>query len=269
MADLAAILEDLAAESADLDRIVSDLGAGGWAHDTPAAGWDIAHQIGHLAWTDELAIVSATDEEAFDTLIRQAWTTPKLVDSAAAEWARIEPADLLIKWRAGRNALAIALLGVPAGSKLTWFGPPMSTISMATARLMETWAHGQDVADALGVHRLPTHRLRHVAHIGVRTRNFSYMLRNETAPAEEFRVELTAPDDSIWTWGVEDATQRVTGPALDFCLLVTQRRHPDDLAIKAIGDDAQHWLTIAQAFAGTPGAGRKPGQFAENATARL
>ena len=127
---------------------------------------------------------------------------------------------------------------------------------MATARLMETWAHGQDVADALGVDRPATARLRNVAHIGVRTRDFAYAIRGLTPPAEPFRVELTAPDGSAWTWGPDDAAQRVNGPALDFCLLVTQRRHRDELALRATGPDADTWLEIAQAFAGAPGPGR-------------
>ena len=130
---------------------------------------------------------------------------------------------------------------------------------MATARLMETWAHTTDVADALRVRREPTARLRHVAHLGVRTRNFAYGVRNLTPPAEEFRVGLTAPDGAVWTWGPQDAAQRVTGSALDFCLLVTQRIHRDDTDLVAVGEDAARWLDIAQAFAGLPGEGRKPG----------
>ena len=51
------------------------------------------------------------------------------------------------------------------------------------------------------------------------------------------------------------------GPALDFCLLVTQRRHRDDVAIGVEGRAADEWLDIAQAFAGPPGDGRQPGQF--------
>jgi uncharacterized protein (TIGR03084 family) len=125
---------------------------------------------------------------------------------------------------------------------------------------METWAHGQDVADALGVTRTPTDRLRHVAHIGVRTRDFAYAAHRRTPPTDPFRVELTAPDGSLWTWGPEDATQRVSGPALHFGLLVTQRRHRDDLALRAVGAEADEWLGIAQAFAGGPGAGRAPGR---------
>lgn len=41
----------------------------------------------------------------------------------------------------------------------------MSAVSSVTARLMETWAHGQDIADVLGVDRQPTARLRHIAHL--------------------------------------------------------------------------------------------------------
>jgi uncharacterized protein (TIGR03084 family) len=138
----------------------------------------------------------------------------------------------------------------------------MSPTSMATARLMETWAHGQDVADALGTTRQPSSRLRHVAHLAVRTRNFAYLLNNRTPPSAEFHVELQGPDGQTWSWGPEDAEQRVTGPALDFCLLATQRRHRDDLDVRAVGAEADEWLGIVQAFAGLPGKGRRPGQFA-------
>ena len=151
-----------------------------------------------------------------------------------------------------------ALAAVPPGTRLPWFGPPMSAATLATARLMETWAHGEDVADALGVRREPTHRLRHVAHIGVRTRDFSFRTRGLEPPAEEFRVVLEGPGGEEWTWGPADARQCVTGPALDFCHAVTQRRHRADLALAATGPDADRWLDIAQAFAGPPGPGRPP-----------
>jgi uncharacterized protein (TIGR03084 family) len=132
----------------------------------------------------------------------------------------------------------------------------MSATSMATARLMETWAHGLDVADALGVRRTPTARLRPIAHIGVRTRDFAFTVHGRPVPSERFLVELLAPDGSTWSWGPADAEQRVTGSAEDFCMLVTQRRPRAELDVTAVGADAQTWLTIAQAFAGPPGAGR-------------
>jgi uncharacterized protein (TIGR03084 family) len=132
----------------------------------------------------------------------------------------------------------------------------MSGPSMATARLMETWAHGLDVADALGVTRPATARLRSIAHIGVRTRDFAFGINGQQPPSDPFRVELRAPDGSTWSWGPADASQRVTGSAEDFCFLVTQRRPLRELDVTADGDDASRWLPIAQAFAGPPGGGR-------------
>ena len=263
MAEFADVLADLSAECAELDALVAPLADADWARETPAPGWTIAHQIAHLAWTDDVAILAATDADAFTAQVQAAIAEfDTYVDRAAEDGARRPPAEILAGWRAGRARLAAALTAVPAGTKLPWFGPPMSPMSMATARLMETWAHAQDVADTLGAHRPVTDRIRHVAHIGVRARNYAYLIRDEPVPADEFRVELVGLSGDVWTWGPENALQRVSGPALDFCLLVTQRRHRDDLALVAEGPDADHWLDIAQAFAGPSGDGRKPGQFA-------
>nr|WP_298183054.1 maleylpyruvate isomerase family mycothiol-dependent enzyme [Saccharomonospora sp.] len=140
--------------------------------------------------------------------------------------------------------------------------PPMSVASMASARLMETWAHGQDIADALGVRRAPTARLWHVARLGARTRDFAFRLRGLDVPTEEFHVELTAPDGDTWAFGPEDSAQRVTGDAQQFCLVVTQRAHVLDTDLRAEGEQAATWLTIAQAFAGPPGEGRSPERVA-------
>jgi uncharacterized protein (TIGR03084 family) len=134
----------------------------------------------------------------------------------------------------------------------------MSAASMATARFMETFAHGQDVYAAAGQRAAPTDRIRHVAHLGVRTRDFAYSVRGEEPPAEEFLVELVAPGGQLHTWGPADAAQSVRGSMDDFCLLVTQRVHRDDTDLVAVGDDADHWLDIAQAFAGPSGPGREP-----------
>ncbi|MEU5707523.1 TIGR03084 family metal-binding protein [Streptomyces flaveolus] len=257
MADPTPVIDDLRAESGELDLLVAELSPEQWALPTPAPGWTVAHQIAHLAWTDRSALLAVTDADAFQTLVEKALAAPgSFVDEGAEEGAVLPPAELLAAWRDGRTALDRALSGAPAGARFPWYGPPMSAASMATARLMETWAHGLDIADALGVVRPPTDRLRHVARLGVRTRDFAFGVHGLTPPAEEFRVELTAPSGQVWAYGDERAAQRVTGPALDFCLLVTQRAHRGDLALSAAGPDADRWLDIAQAFAGPPGTGR-------------
>ena len=257
MAKADGVLADLGAESAELDRLVARLDADGWATRTPAKGWTVAHQIAHLAWTDDVALMAISEPERFADHLREVAADPTGFVDKAAE-SRSGQEDLLDTWRAGRERLAEALTNAPDGLRIGWYGPPMSATSMATARLMETWAHGLDVADALDVPVRPTKRLRNVAHLAVRTRDFAYYLHDETPPAEEFRVELTGPDGEIWTWGPEAADQRVTGSADDFCRVAVQRLHRDDAEVTAKGADAAHWLTIIQAFAGPPGHGRSP-----------
>ncbi len=257
MAGADAVIADLRTESDALDELVASLDDAGWRLATPAPGWTIAHQIAHLWWTDRVSVVAVTDEAGFAEILKEASTNPTgFVDEGAEQLATTPPAEMLADWRHTRSRLHDELLEVADGSKLPWFGPAMSAASMATARLMETWAHGLDVADTLGVKRPATTRLRSIAHIGVRTRDFAFTVHGLSVPTEPFLVELRAPDGSTWSWGPTDAGQRVTGSAEDFCMLVTQRRPPAELDVTAVGDDAAAWLTIAQAFAGPPGPGR-------------
>ena len=255
-----AVLDDLRQESDELDQLVAGPGAGRWDLSTPAERWTVAHQIAHLNWTDEAALLAVTDPESFAREAEKAAARPESFVDEAADTAvtALSPDALLVRWREGRARLQAALRRAPAGARFPWYGPPMSVASMATGRLMETWAHGQDIADALGVTREPTARLRHVARIGVRARDYAFFVRGMAAPGEPFRVELKDGSSELVAFGPEDAPQRVTGPLLDFCLLVTQRAHRDDLGVRAEGADADRWLDIAQAFAGPAGPGRSP-----------
>lgn len=256
------LLADLQAEADLLWNAVAGLDADGWQTPTPAPGWSVATQVAHLLWTDEVAVLAAgartpEGKKAWDAVVLQAIGDPLgYVDTQAIEVARLSPVALLARWGKAREALPRALRDHPPGERMPWFGPPMSPASMATARFMETWAHGLDVYAALGIAPEVTDRIRHVAHLGVRTRRFAFSVHELTPPAEEFRVDLTAPSGETWTWGPEEAAQRVTGSAYDFCLLVTQRVHRDDTGLVATGTDAEQWLRIAQAFAGPAGEGR-------------
>lgn len=281
MSVLESVLSDLAAEGDQLRTAVAGLDDAAWATPVPAERWTIATTIAHLLWTDEVAVLAARagtpeGKEAWDAVVLQAIADPTgFVDAGAVEIAVLPPADLMARWDAGRAALTGALREVPDGTKMPWFGPPMSPTSMATARFMETWAHALDVYDglvstgsttgngsttgssAIAARPAPSDRIKHVAHLGVRTRGFSYVQNGLEPPTAEVRVELTAPSGATWTWGPDDATQSVTGSAYDFCQLVTQRIHRDDTDLVAVGDDAEQWLRIAQAFAGPAGGGRE------------
>ena len=247
------LLADLAAEGSALDDVLAGLAPGEWALPTPASGWTIAHQVAHLAWTDALALLAIDDPAS---LARRTADHPAdVVDRAAAEGAAAPPGTLLRRWRTGRDRLAAALADVPDGVRLPWIGPSMSAASMATARLMETWAHGVDVGDALGRPPSTSPRLDHVAHLGARARAFAFAAHGLPAPTVPIRVDLARGDGSRWVDGPDDADQQVSGPLLDFCLRVVQRRPRSALHLVAVGPDADRWLDVAQAFAGEPGRG--------------
>jgi uncharacterized protein (TIGR03084 family) len=259
-ADLGELVADLAAETVAVRSLIAGLDEAGWRRPTPAVGWTIGDQISHLAYFDDAAVISATDADRFAAELMSDVAKGLTADDLVERFRNLSGPELLSWFDQSRQRLGEVFRGLDPSTRVPWFGPPMSVASSVTARIMETWAHGQDIADALGADRDPSPRLRHIAHIGVRALPFSYLANGREVPGEPIRVELTWADGELWTWGPADAANRVTGPALDFCLLVTQRRHRADTAVEATGEVADSWLDIAQAFAGPPGAGRQPGQ---------
>ncbi len=229
------VAADLAAEQQVLDDLLSGVDDAAWATPTASPRWSVADQVAHLTYFDGTAALAITDPDRFRTVV---------------DARRMAPAEVLAAWRANRRTLAEAAATLEDDTRVIWYGPSMGSKSFLTARLMEVWAHGQDVVDALGLERAASDRLRHVAQLGVITRGWSYVNRRMEVPEGDVRVALAAPSGAEWAWGPDDAADRVAGPAEDFCLVVTQRRHVDNTGLVVEGDVARDWLLRAQAFAG-------------------
>ena len=256
------ICNDLAMEQQELDAVVANLDEAGWQTMTPAEGWDIREQIRHLAYFDNRAKLATWNPEAFKHWLEEMLLDPNMMTRHMETTGKdLTAAETLKWWREERSALLEVLVKMDRKARLPWYGPDLSAMSFATARLMETWAHGQDIADALGIRRKPTERLRHIAHLGVSTFAWSYTNRKMQVPDTPVRVELTGPSGDLWRWGPEEAKDRVKGPAEDFCLVVVQRRHVADTDLDIRGETARQWMSIAQAYAGPPAEGRKPGSI--------
>ena len=262
MVTLTEVSAELAAECSALDERVGGLDPDGWTLPTPAEGWSIRDQVSHLAYFDGKAVLALSSPAAFAAHVAAdgaalaagaGATTPDLVLGRT-----VSPTELLADWRAGRAALHEAVAAADPAGRVPWYGPAMSPVSFVTARLMETWAHGQDVADALGLEPVVSDRLRHVVFLGYRARPYAFAVHGVDDPGTPVAVVAEAPDGSQWRWGDADAAELISGPAIDLALVFTQRRHPDDTAVRATGAVAQRWLGIAQAFAGGPGPGRAP-----------
>lgn len=253
----------LTAECDELDELLAGLSDEQWKSPTPAPGWTITHQVAHLAATFRMAGLAASDPDAFVALMQrldQNFTVN--VANALSDYLSDPPEVLFGRWQAERAAAVKALSSVPGDQLVPWLVNPLPPAILMMAGMMEAFAHGQDIADTLGVSRTRTDRIKFLAAFAVRTWDFGYLARDEPRPDVEFGFDLTAPSGAQWQFGPENASQRISGPAEDFCLLVTRRRHRDDLAITAVGPDAEHWLDIAQAYRGPAGEGRKAGQFA-------
>lgn len=262
----AEILTDLLAEQAALDLIVADLSDSQWGADTASPRWTVTDQIAHLTYFDHAAARAIEDPEGFrtsiDELLVEARKGDEATDNLTLGAVRALPVgQRLAAWRAGRAALEQAGADLADDTRVPWYGPSMGAKSFLTARLMECWAHGQDIVDAVGADRPATDRLRHIAQLGVITRGWTYANRRLDAPEAEISIELASPSGQTWTWGPAQADNRVEGPALDFCLVTTQRRHLDDTTLEVAGEPAHDWLIKAQVFAGPPTDGPAPGTF--------
>ena len=257
------ILSDLKWEQEHLDKLVSALDAEGWNNVTHCEDWTIKDEICHLAFFDYTARLSATDTEAFNNHIVEDFGQIKSMDQVSevslAKGRAMDTSRLLKWWRTEREQMIEALAPLDPKDRLPWYGPPMSARSFVTARLMETWAHGQDIYDILGKKRPASPGLKHICHLGVTTFGWSFANRQMEVPQTPVRVELVAPSKEIWTWGDEADREKVSGPAEDFCLVVTQRRHVDDTALETTGDTARQWMLQAQCFAGPPDNGPERG----------
>lgn len=259
------VLKDLATEIEDIAAMVQHLDEEGLAQPTPAPDWSIGDQIAHLTFIFHLARTAASDHPAFQEIVDRAGDDLSgAVNAAVKQFNAFPPAELIGRFRALGEGSVKALSGVPAGEPVPWLVNPLPPAVLASAGIMECFAHGQDIADALGVRREASERLRHLVFFIFLTRDFGYEARGLTPPAEPFRFEAIAPSGEVWAFGPEDASQRVRGPVLDLCLLATRRRHRDDVDVVATGAEAERWLDIAQAYRGPAGDGRTPGQFADS-----
>jgi uncharacterized protein (TIGR03084 family) len=253
--DVVALATDLRVETRALEQLLDALDAADWERPTPAPGWAVRDQVSHLAFFDEAATRAALEPDAFRAEIAAA-ADDDFTEGIARRCRELAVDELYAWFRAARTAMLDALLALDPSTRVPWYGPDMSIASSLTARIMETWAHGQDVYDALDAPHPTTSALRQVAHISARTLPNSFRARGLAVPDAPVYVGLTAPDGEPWAWGDASSSDRVEGDAVEFCLVATQRRHVRDTRLAVTGPVARQWMDIAQAFAGPPGAGR-------------
>ena len=237
---------DLSAEGDELHAFLETIPEDQWARETPFKNRTINWVVQHLHDADRWAIHSVTDPDGFrawrDQLTRVPLDDPSPVHGKA----------LLERWRSYFVELCAALAVADPDLRAPWFGPDMGIRMMATARQMETWAHGQDIYDLLHVQREPADRIRNICHIGVRTFGWTFVNRKLPVPEPAPYVRLDAPSRAVWEWNTPSEAEVVAGSAAEFAHVVTQGRNIGDCNLTVSGPVAESWMAIAQCFAGPP-----------------
>jgi uncharacterized protein (TIGR03084 family) len=268
---IADLSQDLEAETAEILRALDSidsvdgiddidgadaLGDSAWTTMTECTPWNVKDQLAHLAWNDAATVLALTDPERF---LHAKPSTPEgiqaMVDAVITDNQHRSGPDVAHWFRTERAQLLEAVVGRDPRERIPWYGPDMSIASKLTARFMETWAHGYDITNALGVEREPTDRVRHVVFLGLQALPNAYSAHGLAVPEVPVRVEVLAPSGAVWSFGRADAVNVIRGSAFELAQVVTQRIHPADTSLRAEGSVATEWLGIAQAFAGPPGNG--------------
>ncbi|MDE0728413.1 MAG: TIGR03084 family metal-binding protein [Alphaproteobacteria bacterium] len=257
------LADDLRAEGEELNALLATLSEDDWRRPTPFKDWTVEAVMQHLLVGDWMNALALTDPYKFSaTLERRNVARAAGEKVSGLEFMDHDPGAgdaLRASWHQGQVALCDLFAVREPKARMQWVGPDMSVRSGATARLMETWAHGQDIYDLLRQSRAPTDRLRNIATLGVNTYGWTFHNRGEDPPGPAPHVRLTAPSGATWTWNEPSETSLVEGAALEFCQVVTQGRNIADVDLTLVGEEAEKWMSIAQCFAGVPETPPQPG----------
>jgi uncharacterized protein (TIGR03084 family) len=246
-------IRDLRAEAAELETLLDTLAPADWDRVTTFRDWTVYDVVAHLHLSDHMGMTALQGEPAFRALMQDMAAARLPMSAYARRWlGDVSGPDLRERWRSLIRDLCDGLAGTDPDQRLPWAGPGMRPRMFATARQMETWAHGWELYDLLGVERRHHDRLQNVATIGVRTFGWTFANRKLPPPGPAPYVGLIAPSGALWTWNDPDSEHRVEGDAVEFCQVVTQVRHVRDTALKVRGEVAESWMAIAQCFAGPP-----------------
>lgn len=249
-------VHDFLAESEALHGLVAQLGTDAFDRPTQFKAWTVNDILQHLHFFNEMALLSLEEPERFQAQYA-IFSDGRRADGSMVPVTNrmldgLSGPDLVAAWIETCRRIAPRFTKADPKARVKWAGPDMSVRSSITARLMETWAHGQAIYDLLGVERQDGDRIRNIAHLGVSTYGWTFVNRGEEVPEPMPLVRLTAPSGDVWEWGAPSGVERITGPATDFCQVVAQTRNIADVSLLVSGPNATRWMAIAQCFAGPP-----------------
>jgi uncharacterized protein (TIGR03084 family) len=238
-----------------LYKLLEPLEESDWSRKTQFKDWTVSDVIGHLhMWNCAADWTLNGDDVAFTQMLEKYWAALESGQTRMAftdQWMN-EPSGRkrLQIWREYCVGTAERFAQADPRARVQWAGPSMSVRSCITARLMETWSHGQALYDLLGVEREDSDSIKNIAVLGVNTYGWTFDVRGLEKPGEMPYLRLTAPSGAIWEWNTPNNDNRIEGSAVEFCQVVAQTRNVQDTHLEVTGEPATRWMSLAQCFAG-------------------
>jgi uncharacterized protein (TIGR03084 family) len=254
--------QDFFDESNALRNLLSGLDDAGFGRSTAFKGWTFNQILRHLHFWNYAANLSLTDADAFRPWIGKVLAGAGQVSLTEFEHDYLDGTSgqsLLDLWAEFYPRLLSNFSSCDPAQRVAWAGPGMSARSSITARLMETWAHGQAIYDELGIERRNADRIKNIVVLGINTYGWTFRNRELEPPEPMPHVALTAPSGEIWTFGEHSDQDVISGSATEFCQVVTQCRNIADTNLAVTGENAMAWMRVAQCFAGPPNDPPAPG----------
>lgn len=262
---------DFRDESRALHALLEPLADRDFSLTTRFKNWSLDAIVAHLHFYNLMADLTLKDEARFHETMGRVRALrangETMVSSTDIMLEGLKGRALLAAWQAGFEQIADDWSTVDPRRRLPWVGPSMSARSSISARLMETWAHGQAIYDLMAVERQNTDRIDNIVVMGVNTFGWTFSNRGLPVPAQPPALRLTAPSGAVWTYNDPLADSRIEGSATEFCQVVTQVRNVADTQLTVQGDIATRWMSMAQCFAGPPHDPPAPGTRLREAVA--
>lgn len=247
----------LGEQHAEMQGILDSLTPEQWETPSSCAGWSVSDVVLHMAHSDEVAIASL--EGRFDEYVASfaamaaedgiSGDIDAFVDAAVARERGAGPPEMYDRWATAATTLRERFAETDPSQRVPWAVGQFTARTLATTRLAECWIHTGDIADPLGIVRIPGKRLQLIARLAWRTVPYSFARagRKLTGPVA---FELTGPTGERWDF-VPDAEPLTTirGDADDLCAVASRRVGPEGTSLSGDGPDAEAVLELVRTWA--------------------
>ena len=253
------IISSIRNEALTLEGLFNGLDELTWKAETSFKSWSPEIILSHLLYFDRMTIYSLNDLDKFN---EEATFLFKTFSSETNSLTRAQivkdrllidsRSSMIAEWKASNQEMTNIFFNVEPDQRCQWFGPDMSARMFMVARYMETWSHSQAIYELLDERRHYTDDIEHIVDIGVKTFKWSFRNRKLDVPEIIPYIELISPTGETWSFNEINKEESILGLATDFCHVVTQNRNIKDTELEVNGKISEHWMSIAQCFAGEP-----------------